>query len=477
VVAAWLVIVAAGLLTAGVHVVEATLLEADDEDPIGLTIMQLQAKYMVGLARSRLFAMEPEQIYHSAGFVLNAGTVGQRQRAVIVAGELLGPAGAREALEGLDTLIAAPPVGGPVTLTQRQRAVQRVLHELYPKAAGNGDAEEAAIRAAGTLGPTGRTLLVDELGWFGELALVPPGSPDADARTAVMRPARIVATVLISAAVLGLTATGAGLIGLVLAAVFTFTGHLRSGLGSARPWHGVYAETFAAWLVLFLGLQYLGAWIATPSTEMPVTLAMFVASLVALVWPVVRGIPWPQVRADVGWTLGRQPWVEPLVGVVGYLATLPLLALGLAATLVLMWVQGEVAGAQPTFGPTGGPAHPIIVHMAEAALGPKITLLALAAIAAPIVEETMFRGVLYRHLRDASAGLGIVVSVALSVVINTFIFAAIHPQGVVAVPALMSLACGMALVREWRGTLVPSMIVHGLSNGLILGMLMVVLGV
>jgi membrane protease YdiL (CAAX protease family) len=351
------------------------------------------------------------------------------------------------------------------------------LHELYPKAAGNGDAEEAAIRAAGTLGPTGRTLLVDELGWFGELALVPPGSPDADARTAVMRPARIVATVLISAAVLGLTATGAGLIGLVLAAVFTFTGHLRSGLGSARPWHGVYAETFAAWLVLFLGLQYLGAWIATPSTEMPVTLAMFVASLVALVWPVVRGIPWPQVRADVGWTLGRQPWVEPLVGVVGYLATLPLLALGLAATLVLMWVQGEVAGAQPTFGPTGGPAHPIIVHMAEAALGPKITLLALAAIAAPIVEETMFRGVLYRHLRDASAGLGIVVSVALSVVINTFIFAAIHPQGVVAVPALMSLACGMALVREWRGTLVPSMIVHGLSNGLILGMLMVVLGV
>jgi hypothetical protein len=41
----------------------------------------------------------------------------------------------------------------------------------------------------------------------------------------------------------------------------------------------------------------------------------------------------------------------------------------------------------------------------------------------------------------------------------------------------MSLACGMALVREWRGTLIPAMVIHGVSNGLIMGTLMIVLSV
>ena len=35
-------------------------------------------------------------------------------------------------------------------------------------------------------------------------------------------------------------------------------------------------------------------------------------------------------------------------------------------------------------------------------------------------------------------------------------------------PALMALACGFTLMREWRGTVVPSMIIHGISNGLVM---------
>ncbi|MCZ6810386.1 MAG: CPBP family intramembrane metalloprotease, partial [Planctomycetota bacterium] len=80
-------------------------------------------------------------------------------------------------------------------------------------------------------------------------------------------------------------------------------------------------------------------------------------------------------------------------------------------------------------------------------------------------------------LRDATNRFGLVLSVLLSASINGFVFAAIHPQGFVAVPALMSLALGMALVREWRGTLIPSMMIHAVHNGLIMGLLMIVLGV
>ncbi|MHC5008084.1 MAG: lysostaphin resistance A-like protein [Planctomycetota bacterium] len=474
---AWLVIIAAVLITAVLHRVGASVAAEDDEDPVGLTIMQLQSKYMVGLANSGLFAQDATAIYQGARFILNTGTVGQRQRAIIVAADLVGIAEARDELGALEVLIAAPPVGGPVELSEGQASVQRILHELYPKVSGDDDAEQAAVGAAEMVSPRDRTLLIDELGWFGELALAPAGSADTAARDAVIGPARIVATVVISAAVAGVMALGVGFIGLVLVIVLVCIGQLISGFGSARPWHGVYAETFAVWLVLFLGLQVLADWIATPATEMPVTMAMFFASLIALAWPVLRGIPWTQVRTDIGWTLGRLPLAEPVIGLGGYLMTLPLLAMGLGVTLVLMWLQGAVAGAPPTFAPTGGPAHPIIVHMAGAAVWPKINLLILAAVAAPIVEETMFRGVLYRHLRDASARLGLVVSIGVSILINTFVFAAIHPQGLVAVPALMSLACGMALVREWRGTLIPAMVIHGVSNGLIMGTLMVVLSV
>jgi len=470
--AAWVVIIAAIVLTMVLHVVGSPPPEADDEDPVGLTVMQLQAKSMVGMARSSFLPVDGPSVYAKIRFVLNTGTVGQRQRSIIVAAELAGAGEARDELEALDVLIA----GEQVKLSEGQASVQRILHELYPKTA-EGDAGEAAVRAAEAIGPTDRALLVNELGWFGELAMVPPGSRDAAAREAALRPALIAATIIVAVEVLGVAALGVGFIGLVLVVVFALTGHVRSAFGSAHPWHAIYAETFAVWLVLFLGLQVLAGWIATPATEMPVTVVLFFASLIALAWPVVRGIPWAQVRRDIGWTLGRLPWAEPFIGLGAYLMTLPLLAVGLAATLFLMFIQGAVAGEQPIFGPTGGPAHPIIVDMAGTAVWPKILLLFLAAVAAPVVEETMFRGVLYRHLRDASAQLGLVVSVVLSVVANTFIFAAIHPQGLVAVPALMSLACGMALVREWRGTLIPSMVVHGVSNGLIMGTLMVVLGV
>ena len=53
---------------------------------------------------------------------------------------------------------------------------------------------------------------------------------------------------------------------------------------------------------------------------------------------------------------------------------------------------------------------------------------------------------------DASRALSFVTSVVLSATISGFVFAAIHPQGWVAVPALMGLAYAFAVIREWRGT-------------------------
>ena len=475
---AWLVIIAMCLLIVVIPRLLVSSTDSEKDDPVGLTLMQMQGKYIVGAAR--LFPRNAETLYDQAEVLLNIGTVGQRQRFIILAAELAGPDEARRQLEQLDALIADPPVGEPVQLNEAQAAVQRILHQLFPAESPDPDAAGAAQDSAGaasTLDPADQDKLVEQLGWFGRLALAPLGGDDDAARDAVLRPARIVVVLIFSVAMVGIAAGLVGFVGLILLIVLTLVGTLRSGLGSSRPHHAVYAETFAVWMVVFFGLQLLGELISTPETVMLLTIIMFFASLLALAWPVVRGIPWPTVRQDVGLTLGRMPLLEPCVGLGGYLATLPLLAIGLVLTLMLILLQSAVAGEQPTFAPSGGPAHPIIVYMTGSDLWPKLQILFLAAVAAPIVEETMFRGVLYRHLRDATNRFGLVLSVLLSASINGFVFAAIHPQGFVAVPALMSLALGMALVREWRGTLIPSMMIHAVHNGLIMGLLMIVLGV
>ena len=448
------------------------------EDPVGLTIFQLQAKYIVGW--SGLLPENAQVLYAQSKPALDMGTLQQRQRFIVVAAELSGPWEARRLLEELDDLIQNPRGGEPIELSEPQASIQRILHELYPSTVLDLDEKEAAAAVAGTtagLESGDRRVLKEDLGWFGELALAPAETADAPARDAVLRPARVLAFVLVSVAVAAIGAGLAGFASLVVFIVFLFLRRLSGGLGAARGHHQIYAETFAVWLMLFLGLQILAEFVSPPGGEMLVVIIMFLASLVALGWPRWRGIPWRQVRADIGLTLGRAPLLEPGIGVVGYLATLPLLMFGLLITMGLMAIQGALGPEPSTFAPSGPPAHPVIVQMGGSDIWPKIQVLFLAAVVAPIVEETMFRGVLYRHLRDATGRFGMALSVAVSVLANTFLFAVIHPQGFVAIPALMSLAMGMTLVREWRGSLIPSMVIHGVSNGLIISMLLIMLAI
>ena len=91
----------------------------------------------------------------------------------------------------------------------------------------------------------------------------------------------------------------------------------------------------------------------------------------------------------------------------------------------------------------------------------------VACILAPIVEETMFRGVLYRNLREMTNRRGFTFSFLVSGLLASFIFAVIHPQGLIFVPLLMSLALGFSILREWRGSLIAPMIAHAIQNGLV----------
>jgi membrane protease YdiL (CAAX protease family) len=459
------------------------------EDRIGAILMELQGTYMVGAAE---FQGQGGLLLAQAEGMLNEGSIDQRQRMVILAGELGGDEDAHRLLSELSDLVLlhtdeAAAQTKPEVITADQQRVQEILLRIYAPAVSLADMKvenSLRIERIDALPQTDRDFLVKRLGWFGKLALAPAGEVTAQAmRDEVIGSARRVFAILIGiVAVIGLGGL-LGFGGLVVLFVLALTGRVRSGLGPPANYHGIYAETFAVWMVLFLGLQkplqFLGP--GFRPYAMVLVLAAFFASLLALFWPVMRGVKWSQVRRDIGWTLGRQPALEPLIGLGGYFMALPMLAVGVGFTLLLMLVekflQQSISGDPGPFDPAGGAAHPIIEQLGGANWWPKIQILLLAAVAAPIIEETMFRGVLYRHLRDASGAMGVVLSVIVSATINALLFAAIHPQGWVAIPALMSLAYAFIMMREWRGTIIPSMIMHGVSNGIVIGMLIVLLGV
>jgi membrane protease YdiL (CAAX protease family) len=206
---------------------------------------------------------------------------------------------------------------------------------------------------------------------------------------------------------------------------------------------------------------------------------MLLSLAAGLAWPVLRGVPWRQVRQEIGLTLGRHPLLEPLIGLGGYALILPVFGVGIIISVVLLSLQKRMQlGEHPeeNFNPVETPTHPIVEWLGHPDWRLLLQVVILASVLAPLVEEAMFRGVLYRHLRNASARLGRHWSFLVSALVVSFIFAVIHPQGALAVPALMALAFGLNILREWRGSLLPSMIVHGVHNGLTTFVLVKALG-
>ncbi len=209
---AWAVIVA----TVGFVVASANLQEeggSEQSGAIELVMMELQAKYLVGLSQLPVVStsMDPAVIYQQAEDILDMGSVGQRLRFIVLAQELGGPDVARERLEDLDELLADPPHGDPVELTESEASIREALYALSSADADGDTAAQPPALAEGD-----RQLLVDELGWFGRLALAPPGTQDQAGREAALRPARTVAMVLLGMFGLAGLAALAGFVGLVV---------------------------------------------------------------------------------------------------------------------------------------------------------------------------------------------------------------------------------------------------------------------
>ena len=237
---------------------------------------------------------------------------------------------------------------------------------------------------------------------------------------------------------------GLGFLLLVAGIVLAVMDKIRFAVDRPRGPAHVYVEAFTLWIVI-----YLGGSIAISKLFPGAGLGASVAALVTaftlfMVWPMIRGVPWALQSGDWGLTLHR-PIVNVCCGVLGYLAGLPVLGVGLLITLLLMRITGVVV------------THPITTSIGDH----PYAILLLAAVFAPITEETLFRGGLLSHLRGR---LGPFVSAAIS----GLVFAAIHPQGWAGIPVIGSIGFVLAMIRQWRGSLLASMTAHALNNGAVI---------
>lgn len=437
-------------------------------------ILLLQSRYLVG-AGNLIREMPVPQVdknlddLYQAAVELNRGTVEQRLRIAIVVGELVDAEKSLTLLNDLDDRLEI----NQVDLTEDQSRLKDVVERLMLDYA-----DENFVASAVT--DEDRDFLVEKLGWFGKLAIAPREGNNLNAREQVIAVARrTMFAVLAALGFVGLLGLG-GTVGLIVLGIFISKGEVRSALQCGSMSHGgIYAETFAVWLMAFYLNSVLAALISTDRNRLLMMSGGMFLSLVALIWPWVRGIPWATIRGDIGWTMGKKPLWEPFLGTAAYAMTLPVMTIGLLFTLLLVIATGFVGGAVDSvneFAPPDLPSHPIIEVISGADGWMQLQLFLVAAVAAPIVEETMFRGVLYRHLREASARFGFLFSFLFSMIFNSFIFAVVHPQGYIAVPVLMGIAAGLTMAREWRGSLIPSMIAHGIHNGLIMLVLVLALG-
>jgi len=206
----------------------------------------------------------------------------------------------------------------------------------------------------------------------------------------------------------------------------------------------VFLEAFAIYLGGFLAMSIVVRLLFPKAGLGQMILALAVPVAAAIVWPRLRGLSWEELIRGLGLHSGRGFLREIISGIAGYIAGVPILAVAMMVTLFLTRFGGKT------------PSHPIVNEISTD-FWSVIKLYLLASVWAPITEELMFRGAFFHHLRRRHGWF-------LSTAVVSFVFAAIHPQGYLGIPMLMTIAFILAAMREWRGSIIAPMVGHAINN-------------
>lgn len=450
-----------------------------------------------------------------------ARTPAEKIRAAIVAGDLLGPEDAIKRLKavatehGLDeslvtgAVLEAPaesPSAEPEADAPREGDVQAQSPEDAsgpptgqttatdgvvadpPPEAGISPLLVEDLQTLGAIyrgqesavGDQQREGLIERHEWFARLALTQSLDKSDPARQEVIGGggALMVFTLLLGLAFVLAFITGLAL--LIYFLVRILSRKVTWRMDAPAPGGSVYLETAAVFVLMFvvfkLGMELLLA-PPPPSPGTPVQplsgpqMALRISAqwllLLPLLWPLVRGVSFSEMRRAIGLHGGRGVVREMGAGIVAYFAGIPILIGTVLATFILMiiWEAIKSAMGQP---PSAPPENPIIDVIGGSDPWVVVSFVVLATMWAPIVEETIFRGCLYRHCRSR-------VGPIIAGIVTAIVFGGMHGYAGPLLLPVTSLGFVFAMMREWRGSLVAPMTAHFLHNATVTGILLVFL--
>ncbi len=206
--------------------------------------------------------------------------------------------------------------------------------------------------------------------------------------------------------------------------------------------------------LLFYGLSVYGSPSAAQLLQLAESPAGIVVQIVAnlpahlltlvLVWLVVSGGGRRPFWRTIGWT-----WTKRLT---------PLAWIGLA---VALWVASNALTQLVVW--TVGAEETTFERLIEKSAGARFAITALAVLTAPLVEEVVYRGVLYPALQRAfGVAVGVIGVAALFIVVHV-------PQywenpGLIFGLAFLSIA--LTIIRARTGSVLPCFIIHLVFNAI-----------
>jgi membrane protease YdiL (CAAX protease family) len=433
---------------------------ADEPAPGGMTDLMARAFLRLRTFLSQSPATDRQSLVEQVETTVAADA--DRVRVIIMAADFLGPDAALERIEDLRTdLLAreAPPETDAEAATQAEADPNARTHRDLLRA------ELDALKIIYTDGPdalepAARDQLAARYGTLGEFALT-TGQPDSARTAAIGGPWPII--------ILGL-----GVMTLIGSALFVGFGLLvwgiiwyaspRTVMRSEKPAPGgsVMLETYALFVggfaVLSIGSTIAEAHAPDPVRDLVIALHLPAQWLLMLtvLWPLLRGMTGRAWRQAMGITRGQGVGREMACGLLAYLASVPLYFLGVAVSVVLMfaWNALKTGGSGE---PAPPPENPIVELIGSADLVTLILIFTLATVWAPVTEELIFRGALFRHFRGR-------VHWTLAALGSAVLFAYMHAYGPLMVAPLVALGFMFAFMREWRGSIIAPMTAHFLHN-------------
>lgn len=403
------------------------------------------------------------------------GTPTDRVWAAIAAGELRGADAAKAKLDKIVGELDAPPdpsaapadASAPAPTDEAKDALRKDIQSLNLIYEGR----------AAELSQEHRDSLAKNHGFFGKIALTHGLKDDDPARAPLLSGGGSLLAIMFTFVIVLVVGVLAGFTFFIIAIVKLINRSIRPAFRAPARGGSAYLEAFALFLFCFLVLALstsLVAWFLQSrgmSSDWlgPVTLlAHWLLALVPL-YVLTHGRSFTQLRQDMGWHTGRGVFREVGAGIAGYLAGLPLFFLSVLIALVLLFLQQAII-SQITGHKAAPPSNPLFERIGQSTGLEMAILFFMATVWAPIVEESLFRGMLFRHLRGS---FGVVLAGAGS----AFVFGIIHPVPLLLTIPLMTLGFNFAMMREWRGSLLAPMTAHCLHNATVLTLLISVMSV